>query len=763
MGKSVLFERSFIENSIRSREMQSYDFEIAHGFIETIQGIRAEWFMEDVHSFRHDSDLLFVGKEISTNVLVIDGEQCSLLSKVEGPDLLYALNKLFRFSIRYWNQMPFSSSEMIAEGNLAIVFPFSYSVAKDYRLVISRDPQVPRLEKREIKSSLLVFKYHNEPQRSGESANITNYQEITEFYLRNRGSFLQSISLPHTHIRESETREPILDINSSGRQFDPDRHFQFLPFSEKEKLLTSIQSQIVHHDEEKKPIRIEGGAGTGKTLSMIMRSQFLLERANNENRKFRILFLTHSKTTAFSVNDILSRNIKPDWLFGENQRIKVTTLQDFCREFIGLPETEIIDADASDAKYLQLITIIDEYTKIKEKYYKTFYPLLSEQMRIFLDKESLEKIGLLLQHEISVQIKGFCEEKWERYTKLPSLASGLPVSTDSKKRDKEFIFKVFTSYQNSLKQLNLFDTDDVVLDAVNRFRGPLWKRDRVKKGFDYIFIDETHLFNENEKLAFHFLSNDPTDQTVPICFAVDYCQAIGDQGDPTQGNWEKEINGSEASHFRLGTVFRSTQNITDFCFSIIASGATLFNPSILPPNLHIAFSGSSFPENDGKPKFYLFGTDEEMITSLTKLVSQIREELGSIKPSIAIISFYDSLIDKEELSSLLDCDILELFSRNSELPDSYVQNHKQTIVFSTPYNVNGLEFDAVIVLPIDKGRVPNEFSSDISENYLRYVALNYLYVACSRAKRKLYLLGNETRGISSCLANSEAFFEIEHR
>ena len=69
-----------------------------------------------------------------------------------------------------------------------------------------------------------------------------------------------------------------------------------------------------------------------------------------------------------------------------------------------------------------------------------------------------------------------------------------------------------------------------------------------------------------------------------------------------------------------------------------------------------------------------------------------------------------------------------------------------------PYSVNGLEFKCVVLVGVDEGRVPQNMGvSDISANYLRYVAFNQLYLTASRAKYRLIVLGNELHGVSSCL------------
>ena len=76
------------------------------------------------------------------------------------------------------------------------------------------------------------------------------------------------------------------------------------------------------------------------------------------------------------------------------------------------------------------------------------------------------------------------------------------------------------------------------------------------------------------------------------------------------------------------------------------------------------------------------------------------------------------------------------------------------VVCSLPEYINGLEFSCVILVGVDEGRVPQNGIFDISTNFLRYSALNKLYLVCSRAKYSVTVLGTKIRGVSSCLEHS---------
>ena len=81
-----------------------------------------------------------------------------------------------------------------------------------------------------------------------------------------------------------------------------------------------------------------------------------------------------------------------------------------------------------------------------------------------------------------------------------------------------------------LQSQGTFDVDDVTIEAISHLNAPFWRRKRQNDGYDYIMVDEMHLFNLNEQSVFHFLSKDISSKEIPICFALDYSQAIGDRG-----------------------------------------------------------------------------------------------------------------------------------------------------------------------------------------------------------------------------------------
>lgn len=146
--------------------------------------------------------------------------------------------------------------------------------------------------------------------------------------------------------------------------------------------------------------------------------------------------------------------------------------------------------------------------------------------------------------------------------------------------------------------------------------------------------------------------------------------------------------------------------------------------------------------------------EEEMIESLKGHVDRFKQETQCKNYDIALISFEDTLLipqNVEKLSSLLGKKMYVLKNRQTSSLSRSIKTD-DPIILSDPYNVNGLEFKCVILFGVDEGRLPqNTGVSDISANYIKYIAFNQLYLASSRAKYRLILIGNSLHGVSSCL------------
>jgi len=310
---------------------------------------------------------------------------------------------------------------------------------------------------------------------------------------------------------------------------------------------------------------------------------------------------------------------------------------------------------------------------------------------------------------------------------------------------------LYSNYQKHLSEWGNFDVDDVVIEALSRLNAPVWRRQRLYDGFDYIIVDEMHLFNRNEQSVFHYLTRDFNLKDIPICFAIDYAQAFGDYGE-TENDYAFNGFGSSINN-SLATVFRNSPEIADFCAAIAASGTLMFQTDFVNP--YNDYVQTAFTTSDEKkclpPSLFMYPDEESMLDGLKKQLECIHKTVQCKANDIAIIVFDDKYSND---------DFARMLSKKIDKNIAFIDNSMDVMkcegyVLLTPYGINGLEFKGVILLGVDEGRVPQITGvSEISQHYVRYMAFNQLYLASSRAKYALSIMGSSVNGKSSCLEHA---------
>src|SRR5205807_3878732 len=119
--------------------------------------------------------------------------------------------------------------------------------------------------------------------------------------------------------------------------------------------------------------------------------------------------------------------------------------------------------------------------------------------------------------------------------------------------------------------LEIFDTDDLAVSLQSRLTTPLWAMQRRKLGYDYVFVDETQLFNENERRLFPLLTRGNTNH-VPVVLALDEAQQT--RAVPSAGLGL--LGFEQLSHEALESVHRSTHSILRLAFFVIQRTTDLF-------------------------------------------------------------------------------------------------------------------------------------------------------------------------------------------
>lgn len=760
MRRFILVDALASEDIVSTRTLQSDDFD--HGKIlgAVLQGAQSLSQLTLKTYLVEGGQGLYIlnGSGKSDDVLVIDLEQAPLFQGCSTRDAILRFQKLLRFARRRWTKVgPAQNEKLFAGSSKAVVFPYPITTQSSFRLSIELAPDRHRRERRSKGEELLVYRMGtDEGGGPHEEAPVTNFRKALEGLSEAAAELAKRIavegrsntpvvvnSLSVTKLTEGTSRGAI-----AGCDFDQWHYY-----------LTDAQKTFISQ-ELRAPHRIEGPAGTGKTLSLVLKCISQMRRAKERGEAHSALFVSHSEATRKNIESMFAPELESSQLTPSGfalQSVKVTTLHELCGELLRyeISDTELLDRDAFESKQSQLLYVVEALQEVTKEDLPSHRPHMSVGFAEYLISNDQWVVAEMLQHEISVMIKGRADEDIEKYKRLPRLRYGLPVENEG---DKAFTFLLFSAYQRRLRASGQFDTDDVVLSALQQLDTPIWRRRREREGYDSVFVDETHLFNINELSVFHRLTRS-TDR-FPIAYSADLSQSLADKG------WaENKISDAllaatprsqEEKETTFSSIFRCSPEIVNLAFSVTSSGATLFT------NFHdpLEAASSAFTEAEERkcqpPRYVLYPTDEAMIAGAFEAADRFAVEMQSTRGDVAVIVFGNELFASVEKYVRGANKPVELLKHRGDMDVVRRARSSGRFVISTPDFVGGLEFDAVVLVGVDKGRVPPKVSSEStdSENFVSYASHQRLYVAITRARYRVALLGVKARGMTDLLANA---------
>jgi len=754
--KFLAIESRAIDEIVEDRFLQSTEFEQGEQLIRLLGddpigdlGINPRLELTDEAGGR----ILTHAGQIDTNSkwLVIDIEHCDLLKELSPVDGLTVFQKLCRFCKKLWAGMSLTFSEQLIKGSSkAVLFPFDYRPTP-YRVVMEREPWDERLSKRgQAGNFLLAYKAgYVSGSASREAAVLTNFRKafeaIAEVRTRTRATRHEEVQ-PPLEIKQLQVAKLADDLAGNGSLYRG--------FDDWMTLLTTQQQRFVRA-EIAGPHRIEGAAGTGKTLCLMLKSVYAAKQAKASSQAFHTVFVTHSEATKRAISEVMS--VIDEDGFTNNDRnhslqsIRIQTLSDICRDLLrqAISETEFIDRDAMESKELQLLYIEESVSRAMREDFPSHERFLSDGFSGYLRSQDRSTLVDMLQHEISVIIKGRASEDFDTYKRVPPLKYGLPTETEA---DKGFVFTIFRHYQQQLRTAGQFDTDDVVLTAIGQLDTPIWRRRRTRDGYDAVFIDETHLFNINELHIFHHFTKQ--DMQFPIVYSIDRSQAVGDRGWTTT-DLSVALTDSETTDVTsansVNTVFRSSPDVVRLAFSIVASGATLFTNFDNPMDQAVSGFTASEERLTAPPVFYELPNEDAMVEAAFERAETLHDEMGCKRSDVLIVSLDERIVAR-----------LESYAQDKKKPHHVLKRRGDTEAIKTARDsaqfvighadyVGGLEFFAVVIVGVDQGRVPplRDDAHPSSKSYQSYASHNRLYVAVSRAKYRVEMLGEKVRGPST--------------
>ena len=435
------------------------------------------------------------------------------------------------------------------------------------------------------------------------------------------------------------------------------------------------------------PVRVLGGAGTGKTVVAIHRAKWLIENVFKDEHD-KILFTTFTRNLAADIQENLSK-ICSDKLM---RRIEVVNLDRWVSGFLR-KNGYIYDID----------------------YGKRTQPLWEKALTLSPPELSLD--DTFYREEWERVIQPLTITSFSEYLSASRVGRGVRLSRQNRKA----IWPVFEEYRLLLNENNLREVDDAMRDACALIHN---KGDVLP--YKAVIVDEAQ---DMSVQAFRLIRQMVSggEQKNDLFIVGDAHQRIY-RHKVVLGRCGINIRGRGK---RLKINYRTTEENRRWAVNLL--------------------KGVSFDDLDGglddqkgyKSLFHGIVPKVEHTTSfqsemdfILKYLDQIEQEGDSISEVCLVARTHDLLKQYEGVLKFKEKDIY--FIKRSEAED----RKKGGIRLATMHRVKGLEFDRVIIAGVNDGIVPLEGewtktndSVIQRENETHERAL--LYVAATRAKKEV--------------------------
>ncbi len=451
-----------------------------------------------------------------------------------------------------------------------------------------------------------------------------------------------------------------------------------------------IQRKFVYGNkgQYKGSFQLKGAAGTGKTVVAMHRAKYLAENVYTSDGDM-VLYTTYSKKLTKSVEYNLKNMCSIDTL----RRIEVVNLHSLI------------------ANYL--------------KKHKLKFKIVDDQSRYKFARHALQKLGLdtiysendILQ-EIDAVISYYQLTDYNAYLKVSRNGTYKKLG----KSQRMEMWSILSEYFEMLNESNQKEWWMVIHDTVNMINR------KNEQPYKAIIVDEAQDFNMPEyRFLRALISEGPNDLYIV--------------GDIRQKIYSGQVNFSKCGINILGNRtrelilnYRNTYEINQFAYSILqdVQFKSMDDSLVIGNKAHTIISGE-------KPVIKQFRSSSEEVEYICAEVAKITAG-GIAHNEIAIIARTNGIV-KEFSEGLKKNGIMSI-----PLEDVDSLNQKK-IYIGTMHSIKGFEFKIVFIVGANNSMIP--FASHLERlEYERERELfmkmekALLYVAATRARDKLYLIGS---------------------
>lgn len=432
------------------------------------------------------------------------------------------------------------------------------------------------------------------------------------------------------------------------------------------------------------PVRILGGAGTGKTVVAIHRAKYLVEKVFTEEHD-KILFTTFTRNLAADIKENLAK-ICPDKLM---RRIEVINLDRWVSSFLKKNDYnyDIDYGERTRPLWEKAITLAPSELGLDDTFYR----------------EEWERV--IQSHAIT----SFAE-----YLKAPRVGRGVRLS----RQNRKVIWPVFEEYRLLLNENNLREVDDAMRDAC-----ALIKEKGNILPYRAVIVDEAQDMGAQ---AFMLIREIAGEEKKNDLFIVGDAHQRIYRHKVVLGRCGIKITGRSK---KLRINYRTTEENRRWAVNLLEG---------------VSFDDLDGGQDDQKgyksllhgvaPRVEHLSSFQAEIEFISEYLKQIGE--GNLQEVCLVARTHDLLKQYEGALKAKGFDTY--FIRRSEAED----RRKDGIRLATMHRVKGLEFDRVIISGVNDGIVPlivewNKSNDKIIQREQEDQEKALLYVAATRAKKEV--------------------------
>lgn len=519
--------------------------------------------------------------------------------------------------------------------------------------------------------------------------------------------------------------------------------------------LTTEQRDFVDRPHDG-PVRLRGAAGTGKTISLVvkfLRDGLQFERA--EQKQVKLGFITHSVASVDLVSAIAESLDRSDLIHGKGRfcKLEIRTIYDIAHDHLKVDSGELqpLSLDGREGRRLQFELIS---SVLKELWASSIardidYKAISGSIKIGW-REAANGGGSRFIAEIMNEFASVLdaegirsgEARAERYSqgKLRRPPWLMPLSNSE---DRRFMLEVHRRYRQQLAEMKTISIDQMISDFSTFLESHRWAHVRSRLGYDALFVDELHLFTPIERQTLHKIIKEKvvngTIQRPAIFMAYDLKQSPRD----TFSQYYEEESTlfspntglQNAQLVKLEKVFRYTPQIAEFLTDLDASF-----PAVNVPAEWDAYVGKAQLDSGNVPELVQFGSEVELFRAVFGAAIRRAMATSGGGRRIAVLCVSEELFDKY-LTAASGQFADKFFPVVDRQPTSELRHANKRFIFSMPEYVAGLQFEAVYLIGVDPTECPNDAGLGAKRRFM-----SSIYLGASRAEKTLTICASLDRG-----------------